>query len=132
MPRAAPSGTRTVPEGAAHSRYGRNVARDLRLLLGDGHRVDDRLLRRRRRLGLLRGAGVARLRRVGLLAVDGDVADRELLVGQAELDAEHVLDEHPDDERDRAVPDDDREGREELTEQLVRVTVERTGAADRA
>jgi hypothetical protein len=47
MPRAAPSGTKTVPGDAARSRYGRNVARDLRLLLGDAHRVDDRLLGRR-------------------------------------------------------------------------------------
>src|ERR1700744_2211137 len=98
MPRPAPPGESSrSPGGAARSRYGRNVARDRWLVVdGDRPRRLRRLLRRRRGLGLGGDAGQPALRRVGLLAVDGDVADRELFVAEAELDAEPVLEEHPE------------------------------------
>ena len=58
---------------------------------------------------------------VGLLAVDGVVADLEHLVRHAQRDAADELDEHHDERRPDDVPADDEEGADDLEPDLLAV-----------
>ena len=67
---------------------------------------------------------------VRLLAVHGEVADEQLLLGHAQGHAQHVLDEQQDGGRPEEVPGDDEEGADDLQADLAAEAVD--GAARQA
>src|SRR5215467_8361567 len=71
--------------------------------------------------------GLWLLRRVGHLTVHQDVAGLELRIGYPQLHEQ--ADAAQDQEGDQPVPDDDRQRRTRLDEQLPRVTIEQSGRA---